>query len=69
MKYKPDWQDAKRRLTALWHHDLTDRPCISVTAPNPQKSASVREPATPRQKWLDPDWILADLVSRLENTW
>jgi hypothetical protein len=69
MKYKPDWPDARRRLTALWHHELLDRPCIAVTAPNAKAVTPCPEPATPRQKWLDPDWVLGDLAHRLEATW
>jgi hypothetical protein len=69
MKYKPDWQDAQRRLTALWHHEVIDRPCIAVTAPNGRPVAPPPAPTAPRQKWLDPDWVLADLIARLESTW
>jgi hypothetical protein len=40
-----------------------------VTAPS-HKAANPRPtPETPRQKWLDPDWVLADLSHRLESTW
>ncbi len=31
--YKPDWDEAKRRLTAMWYGERLDRPCISVQAP------------------------------------
>jgi len=30
MRYKEDWESAKRRHTAFWNHDLLDRCCISV---------------------------------------
>ena len=69
MKYKPDWPDARKRLTALWNHTVLDRPCIAVTAPNRKPVKRPPEPAIPRQKWLDPDWIRADIVSRLASTW
>ncbi|NQT93350.1 MAG: hypothetical protein HQ559_11365 [Lentisphaerae bacterium] len=30
MKYKPDWHEVKRRLTALWHGERLDRPYMRV---------------------------------------
>ena len=30
MRYKPDWEEAKKRHTAFWNHDILDRCCISV---------------------------------------
>jgi len=69
MKYKLDWHDAQRRLTALWNHEVTDRPCIAVTAPHGRSVAHPPAPSTPRRKWLDPDWVLADMAARLESTW
>jgi hypothetical protein len=69
MKYKPDWPDAQKRLTALWNHEVLDRPCIAVTAPSGRKLPPAPPPAGPRQKWLDPNWILRDLAVRLENAW
>lgn len=69
MKHKPDWPEAQKRLTALWNHDILDRPCIAVTAPSGRKVDPVPVPAEPRKKWLDPDWIRSDLTARLESTW
>ncbi len=69
MKYKPDWEDAQERLTALWNHEIIDRPCIAVTAPSGKSVPRPPAPATPRQKYLDVDWVLGDLAAHLENTW
>ena len=30
MRYKTDWEEAKKRHTAFWNHDVLDRCCISV---------------------------------------
>ena len=30
MRYKPDWEEAKKRHTAFWNHDIVDRCCINV---------------------------------------
>ncbi|MHC4714373.1 MAG: hypothetical protein ACYTAN_14070 [Planctomycetota bacterium] len=69
MKYKPDWQEARDRLSALWEGRVTDRPCISVTAPNGCLIPHPVAPDDPERKWLDPEWVLADLRAALVNTW
>jgi hypothetical protein len=33
MYYKEDWEKAKERLVAFWHHEVIDRCCIAVHAP------------------------------------
>lgn len=70
MKYKPNWPDARRRLTALWHHERLERPCMSVQArvrvANP---TPVPEPADDEARWLDPDYRLALARRQLESTW
>ena len=30
MRYKPDWEEAKKRHTAFWNHEILDRCCINV---------------------------------------
>jgi hypothetical protein len=70
MKYKPDWSEARERLAALWAGRFLDRPCVAVTAPSGcGLVAPPPPPANPEDKWLGPDWVLADLRARLENTW
>jgi hypothetical protein len=69
MKYKPDWPDARERLTALWEGRPLDRPCMSVLAPSGKKWPRPPRPADPEQKWLDPEWVLADLRASMNNTW
>ena len=70
MKYKPDWDEAQRRLTALWHGDRLDRPCIAVCAPCPvEHPASVPVPANDQERWLDPAYRVALARRDLESTW
>lgn len=33
MYYKPDWQQAKKRIEAFWQNEVIDRCCIAVLAP------------------------------------
>ena len=30
MRYKPDWEEAKKRHIAFWDHEIIDRCCVSV---------------------------------------
>ena len=68
MKYKPDWAEARERLTALWHGEIIDRPCIAVTAPNGNNR---RQPnaQTSEQQWTDPDFLRQATLATVENTW
>lgn len=69
MKFKPDWDEARQRLSALWQGRATDRPCISVTAPNGRDAAHPPAPESAERRWLDPEWVIADLRARLAETW
>jgi hypothetical protein len=70
MKYKADWSDAQKRLTALWHGEMIDRPCISVKAHQPVDNASpVPTPKNEEARWLDPDYLIPHFQNHLENTW
>jgi len=70
MKYKSDWPEAQRRLTALWHRERLDRPCMSVLAPQPVEDATVvPEPKDDEARWLDPDYIVPLARRQLETTW
>jgi hypothetical protein len=33
MYYKPDWEEAKKRIEAFWQNEVIDRCCIAVLAP------------------------------------
>ena len=68
MKYKPDWDEARDRLSALWRGDLVGRPCIAVHAPS-GRNVELPPPATPEQRWLDPDWVVRSALANLESTW
>ena len=70
MKYKADWPQARRRLTALWHGEALDRPCIAVLAPRPVANPTpVPTPSDDEARWLDPDYRVALARHTLEATW
>ena len=68
MRYKPDWPEARERLTALWEGWPLDRPCIAVTAPS-----GANEPMPParslEQRWIDPAWNARAALATMRNTW
>jgi hypothetical protein len=70
MKYKPDWSEAQRRLTALWNHERLDRPCIAVLAPQePSEPTPVPDPVDDEARWMDPTYRIALARRQLECTW
>ncbi len=71
MRYKSDWPEAKARLTALWNHEMLDRPCLSVCAPNPDPAPlpPLPDPVDNEARWLDPAYRSALSKRILENTW
>lgn len=68
MKYKPDWDEAKARLTALWEGRTLDRACLSVTAPSGNKRAAP-SPRDAEAKWLDPEYVIPAALASVENRW
>ncbi len=70
MRYKSDWVEAQRRLTALWRGERLDRPCIAVRAPQAVGNPTpVPEPPDDEARWLDPAYRVALVRRTLESTW
>lgn len=69
MRYKPNWDEAQERLSAMWEGRAAGRPCISITAPSGEAVPAPAAPEDPERKWLDPGWVLADMSAALANTW
>jgi hypothetical protein len=64
MKYKPNWEDAQARLTALWQGKCLDRPCISVTTPH-ASDVPWPTPADNEERWLGPEYTTAAIRATL----
>jgi len=71
MLYKNDWPDAQRRLTALWHGEMLDRPCMCVVAPLPgaHLPPPPAPPANDEARWLDPAYVVPAAVRTIAGTW
>ncbi|MCC8103452.1 MAG: trimethylamine corrinoid protein 2 [Clostridiales bacterium] len=78
MYYKEDWEQAKKRLTALWDREILDRCCISVAAPRDGKTnvhifaqgeCNPDDPADVEDYWMNPERIWKRNIQRLENAY
>jgi hypothetical protein len=47
MYYKPDWEEAKKRLIAFWNGEIIDRCCVAVFAPRKKSKL----PPFPELQW------------------
>ncbi len=58
MFYKPDWDEAKRRIEA-WHKcELVDRCCVAVTAPKEGVTPKeIPTPPTLEEQWTNADYL------------
>lgn len=67
MKYKPDWEQAQERFTALWQGKCLDRPCISVTAP---RASEMPWPVYVdlEARWLGVEYVTAAIRATLAHT-
>lgn len=81
MKFKPDWAEARERLTALWEGRATDRPCMAVIVSRQQqtfdkpadkydkKQWGTKPPPSHEAQWLDPDWVVGNALSKIQDSW
>lgn len=68
MRFKEDWEQARARIEAWWAGEVLDRVVIQVTAPRPGE-AKVPPPRDLRQRWLDPDYVVAAAEERMRLTY
>jgi hypothetical protein len=62
MIHQPDWNNAKKRFSALWANELVDRCCIGITCPLAHSNvSSVKQPVhregSLENWWTDPEEI------------
>jgi len=73
MRYKEDWEAARKRHEAFWQGEILDRCCISVKAFDPIKFNQDRiVPGTDEERflhWTDPERIIRRNRERMENTY
>ncbi|PWL73161.1 MAG: trimethylamine corrinoid protein 2 [Clostridiales bacterium] len=73
MKYKDDWDQAKKRLEAFWNGEITDRCCVAATGlrtGHTYKEFPLPETEEGRkQYWTDAETIIKRNVNQFENTY
>ncbi len=68
MRFKEDWDEARGRLEAWWAGERLDRALLQVTAPRPGERRLPR-PASLRQRWIDPDYVVAAAEEQMRLTY
>lgn len=74
MRYKEDWELAKKRLTAYWDREIVDRCCISVKVSDPALKPLLEKwkPHNEQeqiQNRTDPDFVIAKNRLVMEHTY
>lgn len=73
MRYKSDWDMAKKRFEAFWNGEIIDRCCVSVKACenlDDPKLLNIPESDEDRVKyWTDPEWIIKRNRKVMEHTY
>lgn len=73
MRYKQDWEMARKRLTAFWHQEILDRCCAAVYVYCNGVQAPVRVvPGDTKERllyWTDPERIIRRNRKLMENTY
>ena len=68
--YKPDWAEAKQRLTAWWRGEKTDRCLLQISAPRDNAAAlgPAPEAKTIEERWCDLDYLTARIEHKHRRT-
>lgn len=73
MRYKRDWEIAKKRHEAFWNGEIIDRCCVSVKACDWERFSMTRlVPGTDEERidyWTNPERVIARNRLRMENTY
>jgi hypothetical protein len=69
-EFKPDFEDAKKRLDAFWNREIIDRPLTYIAFPRPESEQipMPTPPADPRERKLNTDYRVEAGVARMHNT-
>ena len=68
-EYKPDYEQAQKRVNAFWNHEEVDRPLTYIGFRNPGAQPFPHKTyATFEERWLDLDYRVAQTAHSMENT-
>ena len=73
MRYKEDWEQAKKRMEAFWAGEMTDRCCVAAIGR--KEGGSYRNFPKPEKEedrkiyWTDPELIIERNRDVFENTY
>jgi len=73
MRYKNDWEMARKRLSAFWNQEILDRCCVSVKAMGPTAHPELQHiPESDADRllhWTDPERIIRRGREAMEATY
>ena len=73
MRYKEDWEQAKKRHEAFWHQEVVDRCCAAIHVNNTDIGKGERQvPGTDEERflhWTDPERIIKRNRTVMENSY
>lgn len=69
IRYKDNWEDAKKHYEAYWEQSSTDRCCLAIsTARVGGKELFPNRPATPEEAYTDPQRMHEGMMNGCERT-
>ncbi len=69
MKYKPDWENTKRRYEAWWHGEPTAKAYVQIFAPKQNRIPRPKAPLDMRERFTNIDYIFESTLNYFENTY
>ena len=67
--YKPDYEQAQKRVNAFWNHEEVDRPLTNIIFQKPGTKPFLQKTyATHEERWLDLEYRTAQTAHNMANT-
>ncbi len=68
--YKPDANQAAKRMEAYWEKAILDRPPVLLTAPRPHRQPlPAKQHATLADRWMDVEFVVESAAVTIANTY
>jgi hypothetical protein len=68
LKYKSDWPEATKRLTATWQRSNDDRPALDIRVRTREPRWPARPDGNLERLYLDPQYVLEHWLAQLDST-
>jgi 5-methyltetrahydrofolate--homocysteine methyltransferase len=71
MRFKQDWEEARKRLQAFWEYEMSESCCIAAVAPREKRlpcKYDYRAPKNLEQQWLDVEFRYEQMIHQFAGT-